>query len=140
MNYRILLFNTVTSFYQLVRIYNASVNWDILNCVWVYCLLNVTFNDISVIYMTAHRCQANWRSWTYGRNSTPLTFRRVLKRASPSTDTGPTFLRLLQKKTPSHFSHLLLRAWGYGGPIFILNPLSLHGGVYLKVSLFNIFI
>ena len=42
--------------------------------------------------------QANWRSWTYGRDSTPLTFRRVLKRASPSTDTGPTFLRLLQQE------------------------------------------
>ena len=50
--------------------------------------------------------RANWRSWTNGRDSTPLTFPRVLKRASPSTDTGPTFLRLLQKTVPfqSHFT------------------------------------
>ena len=36
--------------------------------------------------------QADWRSWTYGRAPTPYTFRRVFKRARPSTDTGPPFL------------------------------------------------
>ena len=32
-------------------------------------LLNVSCNDISVIYVTAHTAdvQADWRSWTYGR-------------------------------------------------------------------------
>ena len=43
-------------------------------------------------------------------------------------------------RKPSHFSHLLLRAWGYGGSIFILNPSGLHGGVYFKVFLFIILI
>ena len=71
LNYRIILFNTVTTFYQLVIIYNASVNKVNVNGVWVYCLLNVTFNDISVIYVTAHAVRAYWRSWTYGRDPTP---------------------------------------------------------------------
>ena len=31
----------------------------------------VTFNDISVIHVTAHRCAADCRSWTYGRVPTP---------------------------------------------------------------------
>ena len=52
---------------------------------------------------------------------------------------GQPFYGYLQKK-PSHFSQLLLRAWGYGGPIFILNPSGLHGGVYLSVFLFIILI
>ena len=41
-----------------------ELNWVELN--WFF---NVTINDISVIYVTAHRdVQADWRrSWTYGR-------------------------------------------------------------------------
>ena len=40
-------------------------------------------------------------------------------------DTGPPLQRLLRKL--SHFSQFLLRAWGYGGPILILNPPGPHG-------------
>ena len=35
---------------------------------WVNQLLNVTINDISVIYVTAHRCAGGLKKkWTYGR-------------------------------------------------------------------------
>ena len=35
---------------------------------WVEVLFNVTINDISVIYVTAHRCAGGLKkSWTYGR-------------------------------------------------------------------------
>ena len=34
---------------------------------------------------------------------------------------------------PPRFSHLLRRAWGYGGSILILNPPGPHGGINLNV-------
>ena len=83
--------------------------WEFIMLAWIEiiwigfeCIACLTSHStIFQLYIWRHiDVQANWRSWTYGRDSTPLTFRRVLKRASPSTDTGPTFLRLLQKTVP----------------------------------------
>ena len=71
LNYRIILFNTVKTYYQLVTIYNASVNKVNVNGVWVYCLINLTFNDISVIYVTVHAVRAYRRSSAYGRAPMP---------------------------------------------------------------------
>ena len=36
---------------------------------------------------------------------------------------------------PSHFSHLLRRAWGYGGPILILNSPDPHVCFYFYINL-----
>ena len=50
----------------------------------------------------------------------PLLFRSVLWRVRPSTDQGPTFYGYSEKAP--HFSRILRRAWGYGGPIVVVHP------------------
>ena len=59
-------------------------------------MLNDTCKDISVIYVTAHRCAGGLKKLDLTRAPTPLTFRRVLQ----STDTGLTFLLLFPENDP----------------------------------------
>ena len=59
-------------------------------------MLNGTCNDISVIYVTAHRCAGGLKKLDLTRAPTPLTFHRVLQ----STDTGLTFLPSFPEKDP----------------------------------------
>ena len=67
-------------------------------------LVAVTCNDISVIYMyvTAHRRVGGQKKKLYLRSCSQhhRHFCRVLWRARPSTDTWPTFLRLLRETAP----------------------------------------
>ena len=41
---------------------------------------------------------------------------------------APTRGNLFYSEKPPHFSRFLRRAWGYGGPIFVLNPHRLPRG------------
>ena len=64
----------------------GEVNW----------LFNVTINDISVIYVTAHRCAGGLEKKLDLRSGS-----QRLRRARPSTDTGPSFL-YGDSDTPPH--------------------------------------
>ena len=85
-------------------------------------VFNVTFNDISVIYVTAHRCagglkkKLNLRSGSQ-RHRHFVGFFNVPVQA-PTRD--PPFYGFSEK--PPHFSRLLRHAWGYGGHILDLTP------------------
>ena len=88
---------------------------------WIW-LFNFTFNDISVIYVTAHRCtgglkkKLNLRSGSQ-RHIYFVGFFNVPIQA-PTRD--PPFYEYSEK--PPHFSRFLRDAWGYGGHILDLNP------------------
>ena len=79
-------------------------------------LLNVTCNDISVIYVTAHisagRLRKRWdlRSG-YNRH------RHVVVSVQAPTQSFYGY----SEKSP-HFSRILRRAWGYAEPIVVLHP------------------
>ena len=64
----------------------GEVNW----------LFNVTINDISVIYVTAHRCAGGLEKKLDLRSGSQRH-----RRARPSTDTGPSFL-YGDSDTPPH--------------------------------------
>ena len=77
-------------------------------CLFLYCLTSQS--TIFQSYMWRHiDMLAVWRrSLTYGRAPTPKTFRRVLYRARPSTDTGPPFLCRL-RSIAAHRDHFVRR-------------------------------
>ena len=65
----------------------------------------------SWVYMWRHiDVQADWRSWTYGRAPTPLTFRKVILRVRPSINTGTPFLWLFRETAPFQ-SPFTKRTW-----------------------------
>ena len=85
------------------------------------CLLNATFNDASIIYVTVHGCVGILKNWTYGRAPTPL-FRTV---ASKHRHGGHP-LNDYSEKLP-HSNHPLRCVCGYEGTILILNAGSQQG-------------
>ena len=95
-------------------------------CACVYIFLYVTSNDISVIYVTAHRCAGGLKKFDLRSGSQRhrhfVGFFNVP--AQPPTP-GQLFYGYSEK--PPHFSRLLRRAWGYGGPIIVLNPQGPRG-------------
>ena len=92
-------------------------------------LFNVTSNDISVIYVTAHICAGGLkkpldvRSGSQ-RHTNIVWFFNVSLRAPTR---GQPFYGY-SEKPPIFFSCLLGRAWGYGGSIRVSNPQGSHGG------------
>ena len=85
------------------------------------CLLNVTCNDISVIYLTAHRCAGGLKKLvrpTVGL-PTPNTFRRFFNVPVQASTRGHPFYGYSEK--PPHFSRLLRCARRYGWPFLVLN-------------------
>ena len=70
-----------------------------------------------------------------------IHFVGIFKRARPSIDTGPNFLRLFRENCPLSV-RLLRRAWGFRGPILVLNPRVPTGdslyGVYLLDAQWNL--
>ena len=94
---------------------------------WIW-LFNVTFNDISVIYVTAHRCaggskkKLNLRSGSQ-RHKHFVGFFNVPVQA-PTRD--PPFYSYSEK--PPHFSRLLRHAWGRRTHSR-LKPPGPHGGI-----------
>ena len=76
------------------------------------------------LYMWGHMdVQVDWRrsSWTYGGLQ---TFWGFFNLPIQTLTRGQPFY-CYSEKMP-HFSHLLRHAWGYGGPILILNPNGPH--------------
>ena len=66
------------------------------------CLFNVTINDISVIYVTAHRCAGGLKKFDLRLNSQRHRhFVGFFNVARTSTDTGPPFL-YGDSDTPPH--------------------------------------
>ena len=85
-------------------------------------MLNGTCNDISVIYVTAHRCTGGLKKLDLTRAPTPLTFRRVLQ----STDTGLTFLPLYPENNPFLMPlKMRIKIRSTYSPV---NPQGPHGG------------
>ena len=89
-------------------------------------LLNVTCNDISVIYVTAHRCTGGFKNkWNlqsgYQRHRHFVGFFNVPVQAPTR---GHPFYGYSEK--PLHLVAFTTR-WRYGGPILILNPRGPHG-------------
>ena len=75
-------------------------NNSYLDVMWMCCLTSQSM--IFQSYMWRHiDVQADWRKiWPTVRLPMPLTFRRVLYRARPSTNTGPPFLYGYSEKPP----------------------------------------
>ena len=84
-------------------------------------MFNVTFIDISVIYVTAHRCTGGLKKLNLRLGSQRhrhfVGFFNVPVQA-PTRD--PPFYGYSEK--PPHFSRLLRHALGYGGHILDLTP------------------
>ena len=98
-------------------------------------MFNVTINDISVIYVTAHRCAGGLKKKLDLRSGSQRHrhFVGFFNVPVPSTDTGPTFL-YGDSDTPPHLVALLRSRWGYGGAHSRLNPPGPHGGVNVRSS------
>ena len=98
---------------------------------WIWSL-SVIFNDISVIYVTAHRCavglkkKLNLRSGSR-RHRHFVRFFNVPVQA-PTRD--PPFYGYSEK--PPHLRRLLRHAWGYGGHILDFTPWSPRGTCCLR--------
>ena len=96
---------------------------------WVKKVANVTCNDISVIYVTAHRCAGRLKkNWDLRSGSNRHRHFVVLFNVSVQ---APTRSQLFSEKLP-HFNRILRRAWGYTGPI-VLHPQGPHGGTATNV-------
>ena len=101
------------------RIHLKFCKWWMVVVNWLF---NVTINDISVIYVTAHRCAGGLKK--------KLDLRSDSKRHRHSVGffnvpvlapTGTTlFIRWFRHTAP--FSRLLRSRWGYGGHILDLTP------------------
>ena len=117
----------------------AQIDPDIWVNEWIW-LFNVTFNNISVIYVTAHRRagglkkKLNLRSGSQ-RHRHFVGFFNVPVQA-PTRD--PPFYGYSEK--PPHFSRLLRHAWGYGGHILDLTPGETrylkYGKIYMERFLY----
>ena len=85
-------------------------------------LLNVTCNDISVIYVTAHICASRLKKiWDLRSGSNRHRHVVVFFNVSVQAPTQGQPFYGYSEKSP-HFSRILRRAWGYGGPIVVLHP------------------
>ena len=84
---------------------NTNKSWVELN--WLF---NVTINDISVLYVTAHRCAGGLkRSWTYGRPPNAIDISQGSLTCPSKHRHGTTlFIRLFRET--SLFSCLLRHA------------------------------
>ena len=78
----------------------------------------VTFNNISVIYMTAHRCREGQKKVDLRTDFQRHRYSVVFFVPVQAPTWGHPFYGFSEK--PSQFSRLLRRAWGCGVPIFIL--------------------
>ena len=88
------------------------------------------FNNISVIYVTAHRCVGGLKKKLDLCSMVGLPCHRHFVgffNVSVQAPTQGQPFYAYSGKMP-HFSHLLRHAWGYGGPILILIPQGPHGG------------
>ena len=102
----------------MIGIITLLLNW----------LFNVTINDISVIYVTAHRCAGGLKKKLdllsgSQRHRHFVGFFNVLVLA-PTRD--HPFYTVIRHTAP--FSRLLRSRWGYGGAHSRLNPPGPHGG------------
>ena len=90
-----------------------------------YFLFNVTFNDNSVIYEMANR----WEGWLREEVGPMIGlpchghFVGFFYVPVPAPTRSQHFYNCSEK--PPHFSRLFNDAWGYGGPILVLNPRGL---------------
>ena len=98
-------------------------------------LFNVTINDISVIYVTAHRCAGGLKKKLDLRSGSQrhrhfVGFFNVPVQAPHGTT---LFIRWFRHTAP--FSRLLRSRWGYGGHILdFLTPRALRGIVINSTS------
>ena len=90
-------------------------------------LFNVTIYDISVIYVTAHRCAGGLKKkLTYGRAPNAIDISQGSLTCPSKHRHGTTlFIRWFRHTAP--FSRLLRSRWGYGGHILDLTPRALTG-------------
>ena len=100
-----------------------NMGWVELN--WLF---NVTINDISVIYVTAHTCAGGLKKKLDLRSGSQrhrhfVGFFNVPVLAPTRTN---LFIRWFRHTAP--FSRLLRSRWGYGGAHSRLNPPGPHGG------------
>ena len=90
---------------------------------WVSWLLNVTFNDISVIYVTAQRCTGGLKKklnlWSGSRRQ------RHFVGFSLQAPIRATLFTVISRNCPIYSS--FTTRWGYGGPFLIFNPRGPHG-------------
>ena len=100
-------------------------------------LFNVTINDISVIYVTAHSaCGLKKELDKVVIMNISITFySRILQRARPSTDTGHPLYTVIPRNRP--IKSPFTTRWGYRGHIPDLIPgsprgLNIFKGNYLK--------
>ena len=75
-------------------------------------LLNVTCNDISVIYVTAHSCAGRLKKWDLRSGSNCHRHFVVLFNVSVQAPTRDQPFYGYSEKPP-HFNRILRRAWGY---------------------------
>ena len=88
-------------------------------------LLNVTCNVISVIYVMAHRCPGGLKKLAlWSGSQRHRHFVGIFNVPVHESTQGQPFYGYSEK--PPHFSRLLRAAWGYGGPILVLNPQGSH--------------
>ena len=95
---------------------------------WVNWLFNVTINDISVIYVTAHKCAGGLKKKLDLRSGSQRHRHFVGFFNVPVLHRHGTnlFIRWFRHTAP--FSRLLRSRWGYGGAHSRLNPPGPHGG------------
>ena len=115
-------------------------------------LLNATFNDISVIQVTAHRklqcTEVIPQSWRGRRCAGGRKKKFDLRSGShakhflvffnvpvQAPTRGQLFLGYSEK--PSHFRRLLRRTWGYGGSISHFKPRVPTGVLHFKIKFWN---
>ena len=103
---------------------------------WVNWLFNVTINDISVIYVTAHRCAGGLKKKLDLRSGSQRHRNFVgffnVSVLAPTRD--HPFIRWFRHTAP--FSRLLRSRWVYGGHILDLTPRALTGALpnYLNLG------
>ena len=91
----------------------SGVNW----------LLNLTFNNISVIYyLTAQRCEGGLKKLDLRSGSHAMGIWHVFNEPVQATTRRHLFtVTNIPRNRSIHFSRLLRRIWGYKGPIITLN-------------------
>ena len=104
---------------------------DVSECIW---LLDVTCNDIQVIYVTAHRCAGGPKKKLGLRSGYQchIHFVGFFNVPVEAPTRGQPFYGYSKK--PLHFSRLLLHTWGYGGRILNLTPQVPEGGGLLSFN------